>query len=257
MARVQAHSPTPDPGRSGGSSAGPGSASSPSPQSLNGKPDHGRPQPPPPVPPLALGRPKGAAFTPEELTAIVDRYQLVVYSFFRARVLQESDAEDLTQEVFVRFYTARSRFDDTREIRPYLLGIARNLLRERARTLRHRNEVSWTELCLEVEEATPEAELAQDDRLDRLPECISRLGPAARLAIELYYGARLRIQEIARRMQRSEGAVKVLLHRARQALKRCLAGEEEVQSDGQGGQAEQNSSPRGGNDGQGPTGKRR
>jgi RNA polymerase sigma-70 factor (ECF subfamily) len=193
------------------------------------------------VPALSNGRPgnipgntpgnvstgRSGAFTPEELAIIVDRYQLVVYSFFRARVLQESDAEDLTQEVFVRFYTARSRFDDSREIRPYLLGIARNLLRERARTLRHRNEVSWTELCLEVEEATPEPQADQDERLDRLPECIARLGPAARLAIELYYGARLRVQEIARRMQRSEGAVKVLLHRARQALKRCLAGEAE------------------------------
>jgi RNA polymerase sigma-70 factor (ECF subfamily) len=178
-----------------------------------------------------------AAFTPEELAAIVDRYQLAVYSFFRARVLQDSDAEDLTQEVFLRFYTARNRFDDSREIRPYLLGIARNLLRERARTLRHRNEVSWTELCLEVEEVTPEAEALDDERLDRLPQCIARLGPAARLAIELYYGARLRVQEIANRMQRSEGAVKVLLHRARQALKRCLAGEgdEKGENDTSGG----------------------
>jgi RNA polymerase sigma-70 factor (ECF subfamily) len=177
------------------------------------------------------GRGVSAAFTPEELAEIVDRYQLAVYSFFRARVLQDSDAEDLTQEVFLRFYTARNRFDDSREIRPYLLGIARNLLRERARTLRHRNEVSWTELCLEVEEATPETEALEDERLDRLPQCIARLGPAARLAIELYYGARLRVQEIANRMQRSEGAVKVLLHRARQALKRCLAGEEDNEGD--------------------------
>jgi RNA polymerase sigma-70 factor (ECF subfamily) len=190
----------------------------------NGKPAAGQA----PVPARGIS----AAFTPEELAEIVDRYQLAVYSFFRARVLQESDAEDLTQEVFLRFYTARNRFDDTREIRPYLLGIARNLLRERARTLRHRNEVSWTELCLEVEEATPESEALEDERLDRLPQCIARLGPAARLAIELYYGARLRVQEIANRMQRSEGAVKVLLHRARQALKRCLAGEEEEENGG-------------------------
>jgi len=231
VARVQAHSPTPDPPRRGASSAD--STPQGGPQSLNGKPESGKPPSPPPAAPSSNGRPSAEAFTPEELAAIVDRYQLVVYSFFRARVLQESDAEDLTQEVFVRFYTARGRFDDTREIRPYLLGIARNLLRERARTLRHRNEVSWTELCLEVEEATPEPEAAQDERLDRLPQCIARLGPAARLAIELYYGARLRVQEIAHRMQRSEGAVKVLLHRARQTLKRCLAGEEEGPSNGQ------------------------
>jgi RNA polymerase sigma-70 factor (ECF subfamily) len=181
------------------------------------------------VAPVASGsRAPSAAFTPEELTEIVDRYQLAVYSFFRARVLQESDAEDLTQEVFLRFYTSKNRFDDSREIRPYLLGIARNLLRERARTLRHRNEVSWTELCLEVEESVGEAEENQDERLDRLPQCISRLGPAARLAIELYYGARLRVQEIARRMQRSEGATKVLLHRARLAIKHCLASQDQA-----------------------------
>jgi len=212
VARVQAHSPTPDPPRPGASAATPSNPPVDL-QSLNGKPYNGKALPAAAAP-STNGRPHAGAFTPEELAAIVDRYQLVVYSFFRARVLQESDAEDLTQEVFVRFYTARSRFDDSREIRPYLLGIARNLLRERARTLRHRNEVSWTELCLEVEEATPEVETAQDERLDRLPQCIARLGPAARMAIELYYGARLRVQEIADRMQRSEGAVKV--HPSRQ-----------------------------------------
>ena len=162
----------------------------------------------------------------DDFEAIVDRYQLLVFSYLRARVLQESDAEDLTQEVFLRFYSARDRFDEGRAIRPYLLGIARNLLRERARTLKHRNEVSWTALCLEVEAAEPEPADFPEELMDRLPGCIAKLGPAARLAVELHYGARLKLQEIARRMQRSEGAVKVLLFRARQALKRCLAEEE-------------------------------
>jgi RNA polymerase sigma-70 factor (ECF subfamily) len=163
----------------------------------------------------------------ERFAEVVDRYQMLVFGFLRARVLQESDAEDLTQEVFLRFYAAGDRFDDSREIRPYLLGIARNLLRERARTLRHRSEVSWTELCLEVEEADEPVDDVQEELLHRLPRCVAKLGPAAKLAIELHYGSRLKVQEIAQRMQRSEGAVKVLLFRARQALKRCLAGQED------------------------------
>jgi RNA polymerase sigma-70 factor (ECF subfamily) len=163
----------------------------------------------------------------DRFAAIVDRFQLLVFAFLRARLLQESDAEDLTQEVFLRFYGAGDRFDDSREIRPYLLGIARNLLRERARTLRHRGEVSWTELCLEVEEHDEPDDDLQEELLHRLPHCVAKLGPAARMAIELHYGARLKVQEIAQRMQRSEGAVKVLLFRARQALKRCLAGQKD------------------------------
>src|SRR5690242_238795 len=83
---------------------------------------------------------------------IVQRYQRGVFAYLKSRLLSLTDAEDLAQEVFLRFYQARERFDTTSLIRPWLLGIARNLLKEHLRKLKRRKEVAWTELCLELDE---------------------------------------------------------------------------------------------------------
>jgi RNA polymerase sigma-70 factor, ECF subfamily len=155
--------------------------------------------------------------------AIIERHQRSVYGYLRARLTQASDADDLTQEVFLRCYEARARFDTSSLLLPWLLGIARNLLRERVRRLHRRKEVAWTELCLELESIPSPAEAADDAELHALPECLAALGPSAREAIELHYRGEHRLATIAAVQHRSEGAVKLLLHRARQALRDCLA----------------------------------
>jgi RNA polymerase sigma-70 factor (ECF subfamily) len=156
---------------------------------------------------------------------IVHQHQGAVYGYLRARLLQPNDAEDLTQEVFLRCYLARARFDSTNQMRPWLLGIARNILREHVRKLKRRKEVAWTELCLELEELAPPAEDQRyDEFVGQLPQCLGGLGQSARQALDMHYASRLRLAQISEQLKRSEGAVKLLLYRARQALKRCLDG---------------------------------
>jgi RNA polymerase sigma-70 factor, ECF subfamily len=153
---------------------------------------------------------------------IVRRHQGSVYGFLRARLLQNSDAEDLTQETFLRAYTIRARFDSSGLVGPWLIGIARNVLREHARKGKRRREVAWTELCLELEELVESDDAVYDDMLAHLPVCLESLGPSARQAIDLRYSCKLRLAEIGARLRRSEGAAKLLMFRARQALKNCL-----------------------------------
>ena len=155
---------------------------------------------------------------------VIERHQRSVYGYLRARVQQASDADDMMQEVFLRFYLAQARFDSTALIRPWLLGIARNLLREHVRDVKRRKEVAWTELCLELESVLPPDALwtDADDALRHLAKCLEDLGPSARQAIDLHYRSQRKLVEIGRELHRSEGAVKLLMHRARQALKDCL-----------------------------------
>lgn len=155
--------------------------------------------------------------------AIVQKYQRGVFAYLKSRILAMSDAEDLTQEVFLRFYQARERFDTNSLIRPWLLGIARNLLKEHLRKLKRRKEVTWTELCLELEDIVHQRPgETNEDFLAHLPHCIGELGQSAREAIQLRYSANLSLLDIGQKLKRSEGAIKLLMFRARQALKYCL-----------------------------------
>ncbi len=162
---------------------------------------------------------------------VVARHQSAIYGYLRARLVQPNDADDLTQETFLRCYEARARFDSTALVRPWLIGIARNLLREHVRRVRRRKEVAWTELCLELEEMVDFADEVHDDILTRLPKCLEGLGPSARQAIDLHYGGKLRLSEVGQKLCRSQGAIKLLMYRARQALKYCLDRKPRVAAD--------------------------
>jgi len=156
--------------------------------------------------------------------AIVERFHGKIYGYLRSRLLEPSDAEDLCQEVFLRCYQGRVRFDSDAGLEPWLVGVARNVLREHVRRVQRRNEVAWTELCLELDALMQSQTSQYDEALDYLPECVKSLGQSAREALDMRYQAKLRLQQIADRLRRSEGAVKLLMYRARQALKHCLDG---------------------------------
>jgi len=159
------------------------------------------------------------------LKTTIRENQGAIYGYLRSRLSQPADAEDLTQEVFLRWYLSRDRFDESHKVRPWLLGIARNVLLEHLKHLQNRKEVAWTELCLQLEQITDFKD--DDDRyvevLPRLPACLEELGPSARQALTLRYQSNLGLAEIAEKLGRSEGAVKLLMFRARQALKECLS----------------------------------
>lgn len=170
-------------------------------------------------------------------TAIIERHARLVHGYLRARLTRLADADDLGQEVFLRVYTAKAvpRESVGVAMRPWLIGIARNVLREHARATRRRRETAWTELCLDIEDLAgsgPRDDGTFDDVMGQLPRCLETLGPSARQALDLYYHDDLRMQDIATRFKRSEGAVKLLVHRARQAVKRCLESGQAVAAEG-------------------------
>lgn len=153
---------------------------------------------------------------------LVDLYQNMVYGYLRARLTEPADAEDLCQEVFLRCYLGREKLARATAVGSWLIGIARNLLREHVRRRHRRREVGWTELCLELEQLVGEHQTDSNDALTHLPQCLESLGQSAREAIDLRYRSQMRLAEVAEHLHRSEGAVKLLMHRARQALRNCL-----------------------------------
>ena len=158
----------------------------------------------------------------QAFAALVEMYQQVVYGFLRARLTDHSDAEDLCQEVFLRCYLGREKLSRATAVGSWLIGIARNVLREYAKKRRQRKEVAWTELCLELDALIGQHAGPTDDALHHLPHCLESLGQSARDAIDMRYASQLRWADIGVRLRRSEGAVKLLVHRAQQALKYCL-----------------------------------
>ncbi|MBM4005091.1 MAG: sigma-70 family RNA polymerase sigma factor [Planctomycetes bacterium] len=160
----------------------------------------------------------------DAFATLLEEHQRAVFGYVRARTLDRGHAEDITQEVFLRCYLQRERLPRGVNLRAWLIGIARNVMREFVRKNLRSREQAWSDLCLmlEANEAPSPRNDDHDDVVARLPTCLESLGKSAREALELQFQSQLRLQEIGQRLKRSEGAVKLLLFRARQALRNCL-----------------------------------
>ena len=172
------------------------------------------------------GKTRSKAAKGVDFSKVYAENHALVYGYMRARIFQRHDTEDLCQEVFLRAFRLLKRYDGSAPVRYWPVRIVPctrflNVLREYVRKVSQRKEVAWAELCLELEE-TVEADNPYEDVLPLLPICVLRLTESAREALNLQYMVGLKLQEVAKRLGSSLGAVKVLLYRARQILRRCI-----------------------------------
>ena len=153
---------------------------------------------------------------------IFDEFNLPVYRFIASRVRRPSDAEDLTQLVFVKALEALPRYEQRGiPFGGWLFRLARNTIIDHART---RHEHADLDAAAEqaADAAGPDdlAVLGQD--LDAVALALKQLTDEQREAIELRFFAGLSAREAADVMGKQEGTIRGLQFRAIAALRRSL-----------------------------------
>ena len=141
-----------------------------------------------------------------------------VYSYSYYRVGNHHDAEDLTEQTFLQAYRHFERAQaesDGRPLRPWLIRIAHNLAanlyRDRSRKPQTSIDDSTTELRTQH---TTEDLVEGRDELARILEGVTQLPDDRREALIMRFALGMDNREIARAMGRTDGATKVLIHRA-------------------------------------------
>ena len=153
---------------------------------------------------------------------IFDEYAGPIYRFIASRVNRPSDAEDLTQLVFVKALEALPRYEARGvPFGGWLFRLARNAIIDQART--RREHLSLVVATTRVsEEASPEAAAFLRDDLDRVAAALAELTDDQREVIELRFFAGLSVAETAEAMDRQDGTIRGLQFRAIGALRRSL-----------------------------------
>ena len=158
----------------------------------------------------------------EAFGRIFDAYAGPVHRFIASRVRSPSDAEDLTQLVFVKALEALPRYE-ARGI-PFggwLFRLARNAIIDQIRT--RRDHISLVSAATRAtDDAGPEEHAALRDDFERVAQAMTELTDDQREVIELRFFAGLSVLETAVAMGRQEGTVRGLQFRAIAALRRAL-----------------------------------
>jgi RNA polymerase sigma-70 factor, ECF subfamily len=144
---------------------------------------------------------------------LVRRMQRRVYGFAVQHLRDLDEAQDLTQEIFVKLYRNLARFDQTRPFEPWFWKLAANT----AINYRRRR------VPAPVEGPALEEAAAQAEHDPSLVEALAQLDPTFRLPILLHYYADLPLDQVAQSLNSTVPAIKSRMHRARAMLRHALA----------------------------------
>lgn len=153
-----------------------------------------------------------------------------VYSYAYYRVGNHHDAEDLTEQTFLqayRHFERALRESDGRPLRPWLIRIAHNLAANLYRD-RSRRPASSIDDTAELAASHTTEELVEGrEQLSRVLDGVGQLAEDRRDALIMRFALGMDNREIARAMGRTDGATKVLIHRAIKQLEEIVAGEDD------------------------------
>lgn len=153
-------------------------------------------------------------FCPErELEEAMGLYQTMVFRLAYSYTRSRSDAQDICQEVFLRYFCRRPPFTSEEHRRAWLLRVTVNRCKSHLSSW-------WVRRTVPLDDRIPMPE----PEYQELDEVLRQLPEKDRLVIHLFYYEDCTTREIARMMHCTEGAVRTRLTRARQRLGDLLKG---------------------------------
>lgn len=160
--------------------------------------------------------------------AMIREYSDMVYRIAFARTGNRTDADDIYQEVFLRFIRRKPEFRSDEHAKAWFIKVSVNCARKFMSKHQKNAETvgDWTEIMLQqetdskaMEGVTVEEQFLADERKSELYRELQKLDSDTRLLLHLYYFEELKTREIARLLHKSEAAVRVALSRARNKLR--------------------------------------
>lgn len=148
----------------------------------------------------------------------IEQYSPMVYRLAYSLVKSKCDAEDIHQEVFIRFLTKEPEFESREHEKAWFIRVTTNLCKNWWRAAWKRKVVSMTEYEEEYGEyGEPEEAWASD-----IIHLVKTLPQKYRIVIHLFYYEELSVEEIAAVLKRKPSTVRTQLTRARRKLGELL-----------------------------------
>jgi RNA polymerase sigma factor (sigma-70 family) len=154
---------------------------------------------------------------------LVERYKNFVFSIVLKYVKTREDAEEVSQDVFVKAYKALADFKGTSKFSTWLYTITTTtcitFLRKKRLDVHSLDNEKVFEVADSVDSGMSANQVEQKSRVQMVHEAMKLLNPEDAQVIELFYKGEQTLEEIAQILHKEPNAVKVQLHRARTRLK--------------------------------------
>jgi RNA polymerase sigma-70 factor (ECF subfamily) len=157
--------------------------------------------------------------TREIIQSVIERHSLMVYRLAYVRAGTRHDADDIYQEVFLRYISASPTFKCPEHEKAWFIRVTVNVSRNFLKSAWRKRAVTLTEEAGYMEDLIPGSASELREALAALPE-------KSRTVIHLHYFENMTAEEIAGALHLTAPAVRMILSRTRKQLKATLDGEE-------------------------------
>lgn len=147
----------------------------------------------------------------QAIGALVERFQAEVFGLCVRLLQNRHDAEDVSQEVFLRIFRSLRRWDRKRPLRPWIMGIAVNRCRTWLGQRARRPEL--VEYLQETAASRPEDDSAELVR--EIQAALGQLRVEYRTVFVMFHEQNHPYEDIAEALDKPVGTIKTWLHRAR------------------------------------------
>ncbi|MCI6165034.1 MAG: RNA polymerase sigma factor [Lachnospira sp.] len=157
-----------------------------------------------------------------EFNEVVKKYGDMIYKLAFVYMKNEYDADDVYQEVFIRYLKYKPEFENYEHGKSWFIVVTINVCKS-AKTS------SWSRHNVSAEGSRIEQMLDQSSKQkmtrneENIIEALMALTDEARLIVQLYYYEEYTVKEIAAMMELKENTVYARLSRARKMMKKYLA----------------------------------
>jgi RNA polymerase sigma-70 factor, ECF subfamily len=160
-----------------------------------------------------------------DFTELYEAHLRDVYSYAYYRIGNHHDAEDITEQTFLqayRHFERAQRESNGRPLRPWLIRIAHNLAANYYRDRSRRPQTNLEDAGILSAPLDTERVVEEREEVKEVLEGVQKLPEDRREALIMRFALDMDNREIARALGRSEGATKVLIHRAIKQLEQRL-----------------------------------
>jgi RNA polymerase sigma-70 factor (ECF subfamily) len=159
--------------------------------------------------------------------SIVQQHRRKVFNLAYKFVGRYDEAEDLTQDIFIKIFKALHTFDRRANFQTWLISVSRNLCIDHYRSVRKERatiarDVDASELTPASHERGPYGQLEQQDLKEIIRRAMAELPETLATAVTLRDLQEFSYQEIAEQLHLPEGTVKSRINRGRIELARQI-----------------------------------
>ncbi len=166
--------------------------------------------------------------------ALVEKYKNMVFTISFRMLGNHADAEDASQEVFLRLYNSLSKYNKNHKFSNWLYQITMNICRDELRKRKGaRNNISLDDpikdgngkdiaSLVPDDYNLPEKVVEENELRDRLEIAIQKLPPEYKEPLVLRYTRALSYEDISSILKLPVGTVKIRIHRARRMIREML-----------------------------------